>query len=1188
MSRFTPLLVSLAAIAFAWGSAGASADQNGQPVARVVRQYALTSANDFPQRDPRDWQLLGSNDGGSTWTTLDVRKGELFGQRHQRRLFKVADSRPFNVYRLQIERVRNPAVADCVQLAELEPLGATEDDLEPAPLPEDLITAQEDNPPLETRWKVFDGRVETKWLDHAARNSATRASWIQWQYTSPADLVITNVGRLLALRNRAGRGYAVRIEGVVAGRLPSPNAWCLWDTTGALELPAGADGEPLFPGERVLVEGRSEWTNGAVGISRREYRNLGGKIAAKPKPIMPEQPMAPEDDLQWVQAEGRIQFCSWTDNHWVLELAENGRSLAVYVLHSQATQSPPASGALVRVTGICGGLLNGAGERVAATLWAPSLEAIQPVAPGSAWTNAPVSPQSVPGTNVTALLTSIEQIRRLRPEELLRHPRVRVRGVVTELFGAYIQEGAAGVEVWYAGQPGATSPRFRSCVEVEARGDWANGHGPIIRAERVTVLGPGKLPEPERSTWSELASGRMVDQWVEIEAVVHSTDGSHLLLNSEGGQFMATIRAAPAPAVRKLVDATVRIRGVCVAATDSRGRMQGIQLLVPSLECVEVAQVPAEPFALPVLPIGSLLQVRGPQEFIHRVRVRGVLTYREDRRYFLQDATGGAMAVPQEEVVLNMPAGGWSWMFGQSAGSSATPPEELQLERGDHLEVVGFPEMRGYSPVLTEVLVRKVTSTNTVAPVKATVKDIVGGGLDATLVTMEAVVLRQETVGEHCVLELQSGERAFQALLPAKGRRAPAIAPGSRVRLTGICQVEPAPFSELGRRMASFKLMVGSLADLVVLERPSWWTLKRALVVAGALLVVLAIAGGWIGILRRQVEERTRQLQQEIAEHEKTEARLGEETRRVQAEIQERRRIEAEVEKGHKQLVKASRLAGMAEVATSVLHNVGNVLNSANVLGSAIQEQVQRSKAPSVGRLAALLGEHRAELGRFVTEDGRGQQLPGYVERLAGHLEKEQEQLLDKTKALTESLQHIKEIVAMQQSYARVFGVLERVSLAEVVEDALRMHHEAMARHQIQVVRDYQDVPAVTADRHKVLQVLFNLLENAKYACEDSAKPEKQVTVTLHQNGAGRIQVSVGDNGIGIPAENLTRIFVQEFSTRKGGHGFGLHSSLLTAQEMGGSLRANSDGPGKGAVFVLELPASARDMTNDPGQMTKQ
>jgi signal transduction histidine kinase len=556
--------------------------------------------------------------------------------------------------------------------------------------------------------------------------------------------------------------------------------------------------------------------------------------------------------------------------------------------------------------------------------------------------------------------------------------------------------------------------------------------------------------------------------------------------------------------------------------------------------------------------------------------VEGVLTFREDRTYFVQDATGAAMAVAQQDVILTTTAGGGSWMFRQSADLSPPPRDEPQklsgLKPGDHLQVVGFPEMRGYSPVLTEVLMRQVSGTNSVTPVQATVEEIAAGGLDATLVSLEAVVLRQQTLERHFVVELQSGQRVFQALLPARGSPALDVRPGCKVRVTGVCQVEPAPFTELGRRVASFKLLVGSLRDLVVLERPSRWTLKRVLAVTGALLLVLAIAVAWIGILHRQVGQRTKQLRQEIAGHEQTEARLAEETRRVQAEIQERARMEAEVEKGHKQLLKASRLAGMAEVATSVLHNVGNVLNSANVLGSSIMEHVQRSKVPSVGRLAALLGEHRADLGRFVIEDGRGQNLPGYLERLGGHLDKEQQQLLDKTRSLTESLQHIKEIVAMQQNYARVSGVLETVSPAEIIEDALRMHHEALLRHQIQVVRKFHEVPPVTIDRHKVLQILFNLLENAKYACEDSGRPDRQVTVSLHQNSQGRIEVAVSDNGIGIPAGNLTRIFVQEFSTRKGGHGFGLHSSLLTAQNMGAGLRAQSEGHGRGATFIVDFP----------------
>ncbi|HWH70058.1 MAG TPA: hypothetical protein VNT26_11785, partial [Candidatus Sulfotelmatobacter sp.] len=659
----------------------------------------------------------------------------------------------------------------------------------------------------------------------------------------------------------------------------------------------------------------------------------------------------------------------------------------------------------------------------------------------------------------------IEQIRRLSPEEIARGPKVKLHGVITELFGTYLQDETAGVELWLRGEAAQHPPRFGAYVELEGKGDWAPGHGPVVRTEQVQLAGQGKLPKAERCTWSQLASGKLVAQWIEIDAVVRSTDGSHLLLTCEGGQLMATIRAAPAPQIKRLVDATVRVRGVCVAATDSRGQVQGIQLLVPSLEFVEVDQLPGDPFSLPNRPIGSLLQVRGPKEFIHRVKIEGVLTFHEDRKYFLQDATGGAMAIAQEDIILNSPASGWNWLFWQSPSSNSPPRNQWDLQTGDQLQVVGFPETRGYSPVLTEVMVRKVPRTTSVLPVKATMEDIAAGGLDSTLVSLEAWLLRQETLGSHQVLELQSGQRVFQALLRPGDQALPALAPGSRVRVTGVCQIEPLPFAELGKRVASFKLLLGAPGALTLLERPPWWTLKRVLVVTGTLVVVLAIAAGWIAILRRQVEERTRQLQQEIDEHKKTEARLAEEKKLVQAEVEERKRIEAEVERSHKQLLKASRLAGMAEVATSVLHNVGNVLNSVNVLASAIVENVQRSKVPSLGKLAALLGEHRTDLGRFMTEDHVGQQLPGYVSRLASHLAQEQLRLLEKIKALTESIQHIKEIVAMQQNYAKVSGVLETISLVEIVEDALRIHLGALARHQIRVVREFGEVPPITVDR---------------------------------------------------------------------------------------------------------------------------
>ena len=1174
-ATFTRLALGwLAAAAFGSGALGSPLVVSPERVTKAVRQYALTSANDFPQRDPEDWRLLGSNDDGKTWTVLDVRKGETFSERHQRRVFKLTSSSPFNLYRLQVDRVRDPSAADCVQLAEIEPLGVTEDDLDPVPIFEDLITAQGDNPPLETRLQAFDGRVETKWLDHAAQNPATRASWIQWQYVEPASLSVTNVKRLLGLRARASKGYAVRIEGVLAGRLPGTSVLGLWDTTGYVEIPDVEGGMQLSPGQRVLVEGTSQWTNKQVGIAHCQLQMRGPKAGAEPRHIGLEQPLSPDDNLQWVEAEGKVQFRTSSEKRQEFELEDNGRRLFVHALHVDTAKALPTSGSRVRVRGICEAALNSKGERVAGALWLPTLDAVSLVVLPNVLTNSPESPvQPMAAGGEALVLTHIEEIRHLSPEQLVRWPKVKVRGVVTELYGGCIQEEGSGIEVWSGTPAPRDDLKFGTCVEVEGRGDWATGHGPIIRADRVRFLGEGMLPRAEHCSWSELASGRMVDQWVEIDGVVRSTDGSHLLLSCEGGQLMATIRSAPAQVVKRLVDATVLVRGVSVAATDTRGRMQGIQLLVPSLGYVEMTQAPVDPFSLPTRRIGSLLQVRGPKEFTHRVKVEGVLTLRDDRTCFLQDATGGAMAIAKEDVMLKSPSGGWNWVFWQSAHSNSAP--EMELQPGDQLQVAGFPELRGYSPVLTEALIRKVARSVPVMPAKASAEDIGRGGLDSTLVSLEGVLLRQQNLGPNIILELRSGATVFQAFVQARNKAQPVIAPGSRVGLTGVCQVESLPYAELGKRAASFKLLVESWSNVTVLDRPPWWTLKSALTVAAILMVVLAMAAAWIGILRRQVRERTKQLQREIVEHEETEARLAEEKKLVQAEIEERRRIEAVVERGHRQLLKASRLAGMAEVATSVLHNVGNVLNGTNVLASVIGEQVRKSKVPSVAKLAALLGEHRADLGRFLSEDGQGRHLPGYVERLAAHLAEEQARLADKVKSLTESIQHIKEIVATQQEYAKVSGMLESAALTDIVEDALRLHEGALARHRIKVVREFEAAPLMTIDRHKVLQILFNLLENAKHACDERGAAEKQVTVRIEQAGQGRIQVSVADNGIGIPAENLSRIFGQAFSTKKGGHGFGLHSSVLAAQDMGGSLSAQSDGRGKGAVFILKIPLDA-------------
>lgn len=299
---------------------------------------------------------------------------------------------------------------------------------------------------------------------------------------------------------------------------------------------------------------------------------------------------------------------------------------------------------------------------------------------------------------------------------------------------------------------------------------------------------------------------------------------------------------------------------------------------------------------------------------------------------------------------------------------------------------------------------------------------------------------------------------------------------------------------------------------------------------------------------------------------------VEERTKDLKAEIVERQKVQAENETVHQKLLQTSRSAGMAEVASGVLHNVGNVLNSVNVSANVVIENVRNSKQAGLRKASAMMREHASDLGAFLTTDEKGKQLPSYLAKLSEHLSIEQAAAIKELESLCKNIDHIKDIVAMQQNYARVSGMVESLNLSDLVEDSLRMNAAALARHDVQVVKNFEPVPEIATDKHKVLQILVNLIRNAKYACDEANPPTKRLTVSTRQAGKNSAQIIVSDNGIGIPAENLTRIFSHGFTTRKGGHGFGLHSAALAAKELGGSLMVHSDGPGTGATFTLEIP----------------
>lgn len=315
--------------------------------------------------------------------------------------------------------------------------------------------------------------------------------------------------------------------------------------------------------------------------------------------------------------------------------------------------------------------------------------------------------------------------------------------------------------------------------------------------------------------------------------------------------------------------------------------------------------------------------------------------------------------------------------------------------------------------------------------------------------------------------------------------------------------------------------------------------------------------------LEQAVQQRTQQLSDAILE--------------LHREVNERTRAETELKDMHQQLMDAARHAGMAEIATGVLHNIGNVLNSINISASVAADRLKAARIDQLKRAIDMLSQHGGDLGQFVTLDPKGKQIPAFLAILAQHLNEDKTEILEELQHLTVKIDHVKAIVATQQSYACVSGVSEVFDVASAIDDALKLNAAEFDRHHIEIVRDYEALPKVQLDKHKLLQILVNLVKNGQDALVEGGGTDRRLTFRTRSKGGDQIEIQVSDQGIGIQKENLTRIFSHGFTTKKTGHGFGLHSCANTAKEMGGSLIVESSGLGHGATFTLALPLVAKE-----------
>jgi signal transduction histidine kinase len=761
---------------------------------------------------------------------------------------------------------------------------------------------------------------------------------------------------------------------------------------------------------------------------------------------------------------------------------------------------------------------------------------------------SPVRPSKE--TTAADTLFLAERIRNLTREEAARHPKASIKGIVTWAHPrspfAFVQDASGNVRVLNPQWDRLDTSKAGTIVTLSGEvveGDFV----PAITNATIIRSGWWNLNEGTFITLEQAMTGTEEGSWVEmrgyVRAITYTNGLARLNLGTSTGEF--DVWTPGTPDVAYMEGSIIRVGGVCAATANPNHQLTGIQIWAPEIKYFKTEEPkPYDLFAVEMRPLASLSRFNMERALNRRLRTYGTVILHEPGRYvYVQDGHDGVMALSQQKDIL---------------------------KPGDRVELVGFPGNEGRQFLLREAVYRRVARGDQPAPF--TLKDLQNVDMDLAgrLASGKGTVLNTVISEGEATLHLHANNTAFEARmtgLPGTFSALAAIEPGSEISATGVYEIQ---MDEYGRPR-SFQLHMRSPDDVQVIRAPPWWTFTRLLWLFLGLLAASTIGLVWTILISRKNSQLC-QAQADLEQaNDQLEQRVEVRTRELREQVSARERAHAELAQTQQRLILASRQAGMAEIATGVLHNVGNVLNSVNVSIGLLSERMRQFRVEFVGKTAALLQQNRNNIGTFLTEDPKGRTLPTYLEQLGQSLERDKRFIHHELELLNKNVDHIKIIVAMQQSHAKSGGVIEEVDPRDLIEDALKVNSAALERHHIVVERQYDSVPAIAVDRHKVLQILINLISNAKWALDTIANGKK-VTIELAEPESDRIRIRVTDNGAGIAPENMGRIFSQGFTTRKDGHGFGLHSGANAARELGGSLSVHSEGAGKGATFTLELP----------------
>jgi signal transduction histidine kinase len=670
--------------------------------------------------------------------------------------------------------------------------------------------------------------------------------------------MVTNVGQLQHLNfQKLNADYSIRLDGTVWWVNPAQNKLVLHDASGTAELEADLHGQPVQFGQRVLLEGNGTIIHRGAGF-RIGVREPSWQVKIAGQGTLPDfrwiaigQTLNENEDDPWAQVEGEVTMVSEQPDGWHLELSAMGGSMRAEIGNATGLSSALLLNHRIRATGFCQDAFTTSGQKVPGVLLVPSGKEIEFI-------------EASPGDNVSAgastnagtlpVLTNAITINQMKREEAERGYPARIQGVVVCVVSnrpAFIvQDATRAVYVVVDSAIIPELPQIGSYVEVGGKTDKGS-FAPIVRAQQINMLGLGNLPEPTRPSWDQLMNGSLDDQWVELKGIIVSMTNrpinwTAIRLRTQDGTLPVDFRVMGMSdqVLERYKNALVRIRGCLFVLRDvqtDQVRLGGIRMFANDITMDEPA--PVDLFSVPKKSAAELTLFDSQASAFQRVKVSGQIVHVRGTENFLMDGTNGLRFVTQQP---------------------------LRLQAGDLVEVVGFPELGGPAPVLSEAEARKTGHAVLPVPKNLPLNDLVRAVNDSTLVRVDALLAGVRDTETNEVLEMQAGSWRFLARLNEGSHSTKPLRIGSKLELTGVYCAQGG-YKNPGEDIAAVDLLLNSPADIRVLTQPSWWTLQRLFVAISLLGCVLAGMLIWITQLHRQVEKRTVELEVQIQQRQRVE-----------------------------------------------------------------------------------------------------------------------------------------------------------------------------------------------------------------------------------------------------------------------------------------------------------------------------